>query len=447
MIEQTGNEVVYMTHCCLCGCLGSDLGYNGGIGFQTMAQYLANGMQLLSEGALDADQISEFTNVYNDLMTVMNSDVGSNAAYAYNFATSLPEGISDALNGYDWNTTADTVLGAIETGFTSASDRATQIGDDVGAGIGEGEAAHDFSADAESTISNDESALRDAADSHSPAARFNPLGEDIAAGIGEGMTQHDFSADAEAVIAAIQSAMASDLFSEVGALVAYGLAEGMTSADMSSAGAVVSSNVQTAVNGNLPATTFNGTGADAMSGLSSAMTGYSFAAAGSSVGSSVKTSVSSALNSSSLISIGKNAMAGLASGIRSGTSSVVSAMRSAAQAAVSAAKSALQIHSPSRVFRDEVGAMVMRGFGAGVEKETKAQARIIGNAARYLTDAAQGGIATGSTDNRRTYNSTSTVNLNVSSMQIRDNSDIRSLAIEIASLKKRQQRGKGLRLA
>ena len=92
--------------------------------------------------------------------------------------------------------------------------------------------------------------------------------------------------------------------------------------------------------------------------------------------------------------------------------------------------------------------MVMKGFGEGVLQETKSQAKIIRNASRFLTGAAQdGAIAFGSNDNSRTYNNTNTVNLNVSSMNIRDQQDITSLAVEIASLTKRQQRGKGLRLA
>ena len=42
---------------------------------------------------------------------------------------------------------------------------------------------------------------------------------------------------------------------------------------------------------------------------------------------------------------------------------------------------------------------------------------------------------------------TSTVNLNVSSMSVRDETDIRSLAVEIASLTKRQQNGRGVRVS
>lgn len=426
---------------------GTEMNYEGGLGFQAMAQCVANGMQLMNDGALEGSQLEQYTQIVSDLTTVMGSQAGEVAASLGTAGTTLSDGMADALQAYDWNSTGQTVVSDIVTGFEAAGGDLTQVGDDIAGGIGEGEAGHDFSGEAESTIGNDETALRNAADSHSPAARFNPLGDDIAAGIGQGMGQHDFSAEAEAVIAALQSSFTAELFSQTGALVAYGLAEGMTGADMGSAGSTVSSNVQSALSGAMPASNFTVFGSTAASGVAQGMSSYSFASAGSSVAGKVRSSVAGSLNSSTLVSVGRNAMAGLASGIRSGSASVVSAMRAAAQAAVRAAKASLKIQSPSRVFRDEVGTMVMRGFGEGVQDEARNQARIIGNAARFLTSAAQGGISTGSTDNRRTYNNTSSVTLQVAQMNVRDKQDIRSLAVEIAGLTRTQQRGKGLRMA
>ena len=81
-------------------------------------------------------------------------------------------------------------------------------------------------------------------------------------------------------------------------------------------------------------------------------------------------------------------------------------------------------------------------------EESKVQAKIVKNAARYLTGEAQeGAIAFGSTDNRKTYNNTSSVNLTGNNFYVRDEQDIRSLAVEIATLTRRQQRGRGLRMA
>lgn len=119
-------------------------------------------------------------------------------------------------------------------------------------------------------------------------------------------------------------------------------------------------------------------------------------------------------------------------------------MRSAAQSAVTAAKNALKIKSPSRVFRDEIGVMTMKGLGQGVLAESKAQAKVIRNAARYLTgEAKEGAIIGGNTTNNRTYDQSNSITLTGNTFSIRDEQDIYALAAGIATLTKRQQRGKG----
>ena len=283
----------------------------------------------------------------------------------------------------------------------------TDTGAHIREGIAQGMVEAGWDTDAESVASDLETALNSAFIISSPSARMKPIGEYVAAGIGEGAAGYDFSTDA----------------------------------------ATIASAVETALNARLTATSLTETGNTAMSGLAGAMTGYNLASAGTPAGTNAKSAISGAFNASALRPIGVSAMNGLVAGINAGRSAVISAMRQAARAAVSAAKSELQIHSPSRVFRDEVGAMTMRGFGEGITEETEAQARIIRNAARYITQSAQSGaVGFGSTMNK-TYNQNSTVNLNVDSLQVRDSQDVHSLAVEIASLTKRQQRGKGLRLA
>lgn len=238
-------------------------------------------------------------------------------------------------------------------------------GDQIAAGVGTGMAEHDFSDDAETTISNVETELNEAADVNSPSKRMKPTGGFISAGIGAGMAEYDFSGDAAATVANLESA------------------------------------------------------------------------------------ISAAFMTSSLRSVGLNAMFGMAAGVRAGQSAVISAMRSAAQNAVAAAKSALQIHSPSRVFRDEVGAMTMKGFGQGVLQETKEQAQIIRNASRYLTTEAGSSAVAATNDNRKTYNTDNSTSFSFAgaTFQIRSEQDVRDLAVEIATLTRRNQRGRGLRMA
>ena len=282
------------------------------------------------------------------------------------------------------------------------------VGQNVTEGIAEGMTAAGWDTTAETLATNLETAINSAFIINSPSERMKPEGDYIAAGIGAGMTEYDFSTDAAALASNLESAISAALGEEA----------------------------------------LNPSGTTAMAGQAGALTGYDLSAAGSTVSANVKNAVSRSLTATSLKSIGTNAMAGLKAGINAGRSGVVSAMQSAARAAVNAAKKELKIASPSRVFRDEIGSMPMKGFGEGVLQESRVQARTIRNAARFLTgEAREGAIAFGNNDNRKTYNQTSSVNLSGNNFYVRDEQDIRSLAIEIAALTKRQQRGKGLRMA
>ena len=283
-----------------------------------------------------------------------------------------------------------------------------EVGTHILEGVGESMTAAGWDSDAETVASNLEAALNLAFGIHSPSERVKPVGQNVSAGVGLGMTGYDFATDAAALAATLCAAI--------------GLA--------------------------LPQNALAACGTAAMTGMALAMSGYGMSATGASVGTNVRSAVNASLNGSTLRSAGVNAMAGLTAGINAGRSGVISAMRSAAQAAVSAAKSTLKIKSPSRVFRDEIGAMTMKGFGEGVLTESRAQARIIRNAARFLTDEArEGAIVNNTTTQNRTYNQQSSVTLTGNTFTIRDEQDIYALANEIAALTRRQQRGKGLRMA
>lgn len=67
-------------------------------------------------------------------------------------------------------------------------------------------------------------------------------------------------------------------------------------------------------------------------------------------------------------SIGKNIISGIAKGITASAGAIVSAAKNAAKKALDSAKSFLGIHSPSTVFRDQVGKNMALGMGVGFEK-------------------------------------------------------------------------------
>lgn len=66
--------------------------------------------------------------------------------------------------------------------------------------------------------------------------------------------------------------------------------------------------------------------------------------------------------------VGKDILSGIANGVVNGVGSLVTAARNAAESALDAIKRKLGIHSPSTVFRDQVGKNMALGMGLGFEK-------------------------------------------------------------------------------
>ena len=89
------------------------------------------------------------------------------------------------------------------------------------------------------------------------------------------------------------------------------------------------------------------------------------------------------------LSLGSNIISGIANGILNGAGAIVSAAQDAASRALNAAKNFLGIHSPSRVFRDEVGKMIPQGMAVGVETETDKAVRVTRQSAFEMLNAAK----------------------------------------------------------
>lgn len=70
--------------------------------------------------------------------------------------------------------------------------------------------------------------------------------------------------------------------------------------------------------------------------------------------------------------VGMNIIRGIAGGVASAAGELVNAAVNAAKNALNWVKSKLGIHSPSRVFRDQVGVMIGRGAAIGVERSAPA---------------------------------------------------------------------------
>lgn len=112
--------------------------------------------------------------------------------------------------------TGDTTFGsdvsALITGMFDSVDLSgvNDVGDDIGAGVGEGMVNHDYSGDAGNAVGAIEDDLRGAAQSHSPAQRFVPIGSDIAAGVAQGISGYDASGAAGGLVGGIADAISDE---------------------------------------------------------------------------------------------------------------------------------------------------------------------------------------------------------------------------------------------
>lgn len=76
--------------------------------------------------------------------------------------------------------------------------------------------------------------------------------------------------------------------------------------------------------------------------------------------------------------VGMNIIKGIASGISGAVGSLIDAAASAAEDALNWVKDKLGIHSPSKVFRDQVGKMMALGMGIGFEKNIPVKSMTVG---------------------------------------------------------------------
>jgi phage-related protein len=88
--------------------------------------------------------------------------------------------------------------------------------------------------------------------------------------------------------------------------------------------------------------------------------------------------------------VGLNIIKGIAAGLKNGAGIIKDAAVSAAKAAFDAAKSFLKIGSPSKLFRNEIGAMMAEGMVLGFEDETPEKR--IANDLRAMSNALPGAV-------------------------------------------------------
>lgn len=190
-----------------------------------------------------------------------------------------------------------------------------------------------------------------------------------------------------------------------------------------------------------------GVGNDISAGIASGMKAYGWTGDATTLAVSIETAIRTATGSHSpatkFVPVGVDIAAGVAKGVETGTYKVENAMVAMARKALAKAKEELKIKSPSRVMRDEVGVMMVRGAALGAEVEAERQQRAITNAFRSLVKPALAGVTAGNVNNSRTYNIRQG-DINFSGpLQVRDSLDIKAIAYEVFGLMRDEIRALG----
>lgn len=101
----------------------------------------------------------------------------------------------------------------------------------------------------------------------------------------------------------------------------------------------------------------------------------------------IGTNAVNAFKSIDWLSLGGNIVKGIAQGILNGAGAIVDAAKGAAMSAFNAAKNALGIHSPSRLFRDEIGRQIDAGIALGVDDNLDMISKAMNSAATASMDS------------------------------------------------------------
>lgn len=191
-------------------------------------------------------------------------------------------------------------------------------------------------------------------------------GAAMGAEFGEGYASTDMSGTSAGLVDGAASGITSNeskvtaAGQDVGAALVTGLESQGASIKISAAAlATAAINIWTA-----KAVTFRSAGASAATSLAGGIN------SGSGTVSSAATSVAYAAQNAMRIggwyNLGYNISAGVADGVSAGSYLITLAAQNAARNALNAAKATLGVHSPSRVFRDQVGQMIPAGMAEGI---------------------------------------------------------------------------------
>lgn len=204
---------------------------------------------------------------------------------------------------------------------------------------------------------------------------FQSAGEQLGNAVSSGIAQGIQSNRAQIVQAINDALKADDVstgsgFSGIGESVAEAIASGVKAKSGLVSQAVAEAATSGAETARSAAAAFQSTGNLFAQGMASGISAQAALAKQQAVaaGSAAASAVSACRGS--FVSAGGNMAAGLAAGINAGRSSAINAAASMAAQALAAAKARLDIHSPSKAFRNQVGKQIPAGMAFGIKDST-----------------------------------------------------------------------------
>lgn len=367
-----------------------------GEGFDTVASYVANGLELLSEGSLTPEDALGLAEFVTSLQTSISEMEGTEFD---GVATAMKESLATAFSSENigWDSTTESILGDLTAAIESSTDSFAELGISIVQGVGSGMTQDMSSIDTASgnIATYTYTSLASAVQQGSPAGLTKPIGLSVTQGVGAGMTEDMSSLDLAATTLALhlQSAIGAALgtgegpaasMASISAGIPAGIGQGLAQYSFATDAALLAANLQGALSSAFAGTaSMNAIGMGQSAGLALGLTSYSFAPATSTMASAITSSMAGYSNS--LWASGYNLSFGMAQGILSGQSTVINAAVRVAQAAIRAANNTLEVHSPSRVLM-ETGQNAGQGLAIGMMNEINAVERASQSVASALIE-------------------------------------------------------------
>ncbi len=331
---------------------------------QTLAGEVGDGMSQEMYDAL-AQMGPESANLVQTLVDALNNGTGEFEEIAGKWSEAMQlKDQSEVVAEY--TTAGKNMASGVAAGASENSEETKQAGVQIGQALSDGIQEGAEENDSVATLNPEK--VTDKTGDYEKAGE--KLGESVSSGIAEGVKNKQ-----DVINSAISDAIKADGvktngsgFQNIGESVAEAIAEGVKrKADIIS-NAVSEAAAEAASNAQKAAEAYRKSGNEVMTAYSQGIAAKKALAAQQAGGAASQALAHVRLYKSGFSSAGSNMMAGMAAGINAGRSSVINAAANAAASALASAKARMGIHSPSSVFRDQVGKQITAGMALGISR-------------------------------------------------------------------------------